>query len=134
MENVPADKVEKLAAFWKEGSDESFQTAHEIFTKTNKYMMVLFNLHLSVEKALKSQIVKKRGTFAPFTHNLVHLVSILDWAPSEDFVMRFARLSEYNLSTRYPEDKVAIQALASKELAANEIQSTQEILQWIFSH
>jgi uncharacterized protein len=71
MDKVPDQKIESLAAFWKDGSDGAFASAIEIYEKTSQYALVLFQLHLSIEKAVKSKIVLKTGEYAPYSHNLV---------------------------------------------------------------
>jgi HEPN domain-containing protein len=133
LEKVASEKIKNLVEFWKEGSDEAFLTAIEIFQNTSKYAMVLFNLHLAVEKSLKSKIVEKLEEYAPFTHNLVHLASKIESKLAPEKVQALARLSEFNLSTRYPEDKETVRAMASRELAESEIASTKELLSWIAS-
>ncbi len=133
MDKIPPEKQEQLVSFWRDGSLQAMQTAEEIFQKTSQFAMVLFNLHLAIEKALKSKIVELNSEYAPYSHNLVYLVSKIKLSPSQQILENLARISEYNLTTRYPEDKAALRELADKSLAEKEFKNTQEILTWIFS-
>lgn len=133
MEKISPEKQVQLVSFWRDGSLQAMQTAEEIFQKTSQFAMVLFNLHLAIEKALKSKIVELNSEYAPYSHNLVYLVSKIKLAPSQQILENLARISEYNLTTQYPEDKAALKELADKSLAEKEFKNTQEILTWIFS-
>jgi HEPN domain-containing protein len=131
VDKVPSEKQESLASYWQAGSEIAFDSAAEILEKTSQCAMVLFQLHLSVEKALKSKIVQRTGEYAPYSHNLVFLFSKLSVASNAEQFEALSRFSQYNMTTRYPDDKKALFDLSSRSLAEAEVISAKELLKWI---
>jgi hypothetical protein len=80
-----------------------------------------------------TNLVFKTGEYAPYSHNLVFLFSKLELLASKEHFEALARFSQYNLSTRYQEDKKAFLTLANKDLANAEARVAKELLTWISS-
>ncbi len=125
---------EKLAiqiAYWTEGSESDFQTAEKIITSTDRYAAGLFFLHLAVEKALKARVVKKTKEHAPYTHNLLHLLTKLEVSSPKDIVTLLGEINDFNLEARYPDVKREFEKLATKEFAHKYLLEGKKVLKWI---
>ena len=99
--------LKRLASFWAKESQSDFALAHDIIVKTKRYSGGLFFLHLSIEKKLKSMFVKKFADHAPFTHNLISLSERLELKLPAKFETALAVINQFNMSTRYPEERVS---------------------------
>ena len=126
-------QIETLTRYWRSGADDDLDAAKDVLTGTKRYATALFHMHLAVEKLLKYKVVELTGDYPPYTHNLVHLLSKLNWEVEEARIDFLAELSQFNLSTRYPNVKDAIRAFATKELAESFLLKTEEVFQWILS-
>lgn len=77
------EDYKKLIEYWRELSDYDIITAKHMF-ETKRYPYCLFLCHLSIEKILKSLIVKQTKKYSPYTHNLVDLAKRININFSND--------------------------------------------------
>jgi HEPN domain-containing protein len=131
MDKLTSEKAEALEEYWRRGSQEDFETAKEIFARTSRYTSSLFYAHFSVEKLLKAELVKKTQTHAPYTQNLLHLITKLELEPSESIRKQLTEINEFNMEGRYPDQKFSFSKKATKEYTSAKINDVQEVLQWI---
>jgi len=94
--------VNKQVDYWIKGSKNDLETA-ELLIKGKKYLEGLFFCHLSVEKALKALVVKKRKELAPKSHNLIYLAELAEVKISDDQNQFIVILMKYQLEGRYPD-------------------------------
>lgn len=129
-----AAQKRKLIEYWKKGSSKDFDTARDIIEKTKRYSSGLFFLHLSIEKQLKALFVNKTSNQAPYSHNLLSLVAKCGLEVSEATEKVLIEINEYNLESRYPDEKFSLEKSATKKFALNQQKKAAEILKWISSN
>jgi HEPN domain-containing protein len=120
--------------YWLAIADYDIETAKAIM-KTGRYLYVGFMCHQVIEKSLKAVIARDcdEGEFPPKTH---HLLKLADRAglfnkmspEQQDFIKE---LNPMNIEARYPEYKEQIAAGLSKDICAEMIAGTEEMLCWI---
>ncbi len=128
---LDGEKLSKQILYWRESSDYDFTMAEEIFNKSGQNLGALFFLHLSIEKALKAVIVAKSADYAPLSHNLLSLVFKCGLKPNRDQEILLATINEFNLETRYPDDRNAILSKASKSYTQTMLDQGKEVRSWI---
>jgi len=128
MENKKnfADK----AVEWLKQSDYDLDTAKYMFDG-GRYVYAVFMCHLSAEKALKGLHQQKLDKTPPKTHNLIYLLNELGIKPDKDMAKAIVLLNESNIAARYPESLELLQKNYSKDIVANIITKSEEIILWI---
>lgn len=108
---------------WRKGASDALEMARLAYT-AGKYDHVLFNCHLAVEKAIKSEYMQKHKTEAPYSHNLLDLAKLLDrtWVAHQETVLdeltdfvSAARYSDPVWAERYADARHAVQWIAEAE-------------------
>ena len=94
--------VEKHIAYWRDGAEEDFDVAKELFGN-GRYRYALFFAHLAVEKMLKAHVAKKMREYPPKIHNLLRLVQLADLSIDKEHMNTLKRLNAYQIEGRYPE-------------------------------
>ena len=119
-----------LIKYWKELSDYDFKTAEFMF-QTKRYPYCLFMCHLSIEKLLKSLIVKITKKHAPYSHNLVDLAKRTSIEFSEENKSLLADLTEFNLEARYPEWQKKFYLKCTKKYTEEYFIKTKKLQKWL---
>lgn len=70
-----------------------------------------------LEKVLKARVVLKMGAHPPYTHNLSRLVQLANVKLSQEETSLLAQVNEFNLQTRYPDDRLEFYKFATKKYA-----------------
>jgi HEPN domain-containing protein len=122
-------ELTKTGRYWESGSKQDLLSAKEIIQKTSRYSSGLFFLHLSIEKKLKSVFVFRFEENPPYTHNLTFLAERCELKLSTSLVKFLSTVNEFNLSTRYPADKVKVQKKFNKEYAKRWLAKVEKFLQ-----
>ncbi|MDD4287311.1 MAG: HEPN domain-containing protein [Candidatus Peribacteraceae bacterium] len=91
---------DEMIQHWRKGAQDALEMAQLALT-AQKYDHVLFNVHLAVEKALKSLYIREHGEDVPRTHDLAFIASLLSSAFSEDAVAFLRELSSFSVDARY---------------------------------
>ena len=94
----------KLIEYWLEGSRYDWDTFLSL-KKSKRYGPALFFLHLSLEKKLKSVIVKKEKQHAPFSHNLVLLAGRTGIDVPKRVEKSLEEITKFNVESRYPDER-----------------------------
>ncbi len=134
MQVLPPEKLKNQVLYWKQGGLEDLASAEEIITHTRRYAAGLFFLHLALEKILKALYVEKHGTYAPLTHNLLSLVSKCGLPTDSQQETALAAINEFNLETRYPDDRAAFISRATSAFANESLAKAKDLFQWISQH
>ena len=123
---------EKTIQYWIDISEYDLQVAKTLLDKGH-YLYVGFMCHQAVEKMLKSMYVKQTSTMPPYIHKLDKLVERvgLKMAMSQERNDFIDELTPLNIQARYPAYREAIYSLINKEKAAQIIEKTEELLQWL---
>jgi len=110
--------AKKIIAHWIESSDRDFKTMNLLFIN-KEYAWSLFIGHLVIEKLLKACYVKKHNGHPPFIHNLQRLAEKTNLSFSEEQFKTVARITTFNLNTRYDDYKKTFYKTAQKDLQTN---------------
>lgn len=125
------EKIEELIKYWQESSLMDFNTAEDIFEKTKNYVAVLFYLHLSIEKIIKAYYVYQRNNHAPFSHNLLYLSRESGLDIAEKDILLLSEINEFNLESRYPDEKFSIYKMADKTFTGKYLKEVRRLREWI---
>ena len=125
--------TEKQIKYWMKASDLDLQTALDLFNSGKNLHFCLFMCHLSIEKLLKALIVKTSDDFPPKSHNLLRLAEIANITLENNNVEFLEELNQFQLSTRYPDEKFTIYSLATKEFTEDKVIRVKELHKWLTS-
>lgn len=128
--SMKKEKIEELIKYWQESSLMDFHTAEDIFEKTKNYVAVLFYLHLSVEKIIKAYYVYQRNNHAPFSHNLLYLSRESGLDIAEKDILLLSEINEFNLESRYPDEKFSIYKRADKAFTGKYLKEGRRLREW----
>jgi HEPN domain-containing protein len=117
--------LNKQIDYWIHGAQNDIETA-ALLISGKKYLEGLFFCHLTVEKILKSLVVKATGQFAPKSHNLNYLSELASIQLNQDQTQFIAVLMKYQLEGRYPE---YYPKLPSKETVNDYFVKTKTLLE-----
>jgi len=134
MTELPAGKVAAQIKYWQDGAADDMVTAREIIKSTNRYAAGLFFLHLGIEKILKALYVQRTCKYAPVTHNLLGLAAKCGLTLEADQERTLAEINEFNLETRYPDDRDAFLQRVTPELTQRSLAAAEGFYQWISGH
>jgi|GEM_PF-92771 len=128
------DGMNENVKYWLDIADYDIETARAML-KTGRYLYVGFMCHQTIEKALKAVVARDcaEGEMPPKTHDLTKLAiqsNLLDLM-SEEQKNFIEDLNPLNIESRYPEYKNQIAAGLTKEICAELIKGTEELLCWI---
>jgi len=122
--------TKKTIAHWIEISDRDFKTMNLLFSN-KEYAWSLFIGHLVIEKLLKACYVKKHNEHPPFIHNLQRLAEKTSLQFSEDQLKALARITTFNLNTRYDDYKKTFYKTCSKAFTNEWISNIKSLRTWI---
>lgn len=88
-------------------------------------------MHLALERAFKALFVQENSDHPPFTHNLLHLIERTGVDCGEADKMLFAMINEFNLESRYPDEKYELYKKATKSFANKYLLETDRLRLWI---
>lgn len=123
---------EAIIKNWLALADYDYETAKAMF-QSGRYIYVAFTCQQFIEKWLKAIYVKKRKKTPPYIHNLIKLVhetgcfQELTDAMASDMEI----LNAYYLQSRYSEQLQEMMAQFTKEQAAELLEKTQRLTQWL---
>lgn len=110
---LTAKKTNELAEYWLKSSQEKRKTMESLYV-SKRYADCLFFGHLILEKALKALVVLKTRRNAPFIHNLSRLAELAELRLVEEDTILLAEVNEFNLATRYPDDRLEFYRTCNK--------------------
>jgi HEPN domain-containing protein len=121
--------MEQQARYWRDGAQEDWEVAQHLIERGN-VCHGLFLVHLAVEKALKSIIVRQTADLAPRIHNLFRLAEIAQLSPSEERLRVLALVNPLNLEGRYP-DSFQIEPTKGEGQAI--VERVKETFEWLMN-
>ena len=124
------DKKMMHIRFWKESSDDNFNSMLNIF-KSGEYSWSLFIGHLSIEKLLKAIYVKKKDLNVPRVHDLLKIAKKAEIDINEDKSKSLQYITLFNIETRYFNYKKDFKAKCTKEYTERNIKLITEIREWL---
>ena len=123
-------QIKELVLYWKEGGLHDYDTAKSLW-KSKRYDACLFFCHLSLEKLLKGVVVEVTQESAPYTHDLVLLVQKANIVADKNLLTNIAIYTNFNMSARYPEDKLAFYKICTREFSEPYFKESQKLVLWL---
>lgn len=123
--------TEKQIRYWVDSAELDFNTAADIFNSGKNYHFCLFLCHLCVEKLLKAVVVKVTNNHPPKTHNLLRLAEIGKLTLDDSKLILFQELNQFQIDTRYPDEKFTLYKTATKEFAQIRFNKVLETKDWL---
>ena len=123
-------EIENRHEEWYFQSDYDLETAVDML-KSGRVVYCIFMCHLSLEKALKGLLIKKKGEFPSKSHSLIYFVDKIELELSESQFEFLFMLNKISIPTRYPEDLRKLFLAYTKERTESILQQTKEMQLWI---
>ena len=124
--------VNQVVRYWQNAAEDDWPVVNHLLA-SGDYHYALFFGHLYIEKLLKALVVRRTDAHAPRTHNLLMLAKRANLDLSDERRAQLLRLTAYNLETRYPEERASLRSRYTKTYTETEIETIQEIGEWIKS-
>ncbi len=115
---------------WLKQADYDIGTA-EAMHNSGRYIHSVFMCHLAVEKALKGLYVNLTQKTPPKTHNLIYFLKEVEGKPNSEIQRFIVKLNTASIATRYPEDLNKLVKVYSKDVSAEFIINSKEVLAWV---
>ena len=122
--------MNKYIQYWLDSADHDLDVAESLFENA-KYDWCLFIAHLVLEKTLKAFYVKYQNDFPPRTHDLVRLSEFVDLEIDEETRDFLDSVNTFNISTRYPDEKLRFYNLCTRDFAADNFARIKVIRRWL---
>ncbi len=119
--------------YWKKASELDLVSAEDIFQSGKNFHYSLFIAHLSIEKLLKALVIDRTRELPPKTHNLLRLASLAKLELDEFQIGFLEELNQFQMQTRYPDEKFELYKIATKEFTAPKIDKLKEMHKWLMS-
>ncbi|MAT56845.1 MAG: DNA-binding protein [Ignavibacteriae bacterium] len=119
--------------YWIKASELDFISSTEIFNSGKNFHYSLFIAHLCIEKLLKAFATKELEQIPPKTHNLLRLAEISNLSLNEEYLEFFEELNQFQLQTRYPDEKFNLYKKADYEFTKVRIEKLKEVYEWLKS-
>ena len=95
--------------------------------KSGKYDWCLFIAHLVLEKMLKALYVKNTGKLPPRIHDIVRMADMAKVEFDEPTLEFMDAINTFNISTRYPDEKLKFYKMCTHEFTKEHFQHIKEI-------
>ncbi len=127
MENIleKAAKQRQLD-YWTTSAQHDLSVAETLF-QNGKYDWCLFLAHLVLEKSLKALYVQNIGKMAPRIHDLVRMAHLAKIELEEEILEFLDAVNTFNISTRYPDEKLKFYKLCTEEFTETHFTQIKEI-------
>jgi len=117
--------------YWEDSSNSDVQVARDLL-RSKHYPQCLFFCHLSLEKALKSIIIKDIKIYPPYTHDLRKLAEITDIKLSLKQTQLLDKISAFNIAGRYGDEKLKFyKEYNKKTYAEKQLKVVEELILWL---
>ena len=116
----------KQIEYWLDSAKHDLDVSETLF-QSGKYDWCLFIAHLVLEKTLKAIYVKNVGKFPPRIHDLLRMANLAKVEFNEDTSEFLDAVNTFNLSTRYPDEKLRFYKLCTQEFTQKHFQRIKEI-------
>lgn len=122
--------MKKATINWLKSADYDLKTAASLL-KNRRYLYVVFMCHLSLEKMFKAVLSEDLGELPPYTHNLNRLLVLGGITLPEELQSFVNAINLQSVPTRYPEDFTRLSKELNGKTAAEYMQQTKRIIQWL---
>ena len=131
MNNSSSNKLKKSDRlkhidYWLNSANHDLDVAETLF-QNEKYDWCLFIAHLVLEKTLKAFYVKNKGKLPPRIHDLVRMADMAKIEFEEDTLEFMDAVNTFNISTRYPDEKLKFYKMCTREFTEENFYRIKEI-------
>ena len=119
--------IQQQIEYWRQTSEDDLEAAEALFNY-RKFRQALFFAHLSMEKILKSYVVKNTQAVPPKIHDLLRLMKLADLHLSDLQQATLARIQRYCQEGRYPNLQLL---LPTEDVAKRVLQEARSIYSWL---
>jgi HEPN domain-containing protein len=130
MENKTSERTPPDKDYWINSASHDLEVA-ETLLQNGKYDWCLFIAHLVLEKTLKAVYVKRTENFPPRIHDLVRLANLAALEIDEDTLDFLDAVNTFNISARYPDERLRFYRICTYEFAEENFQRIKEIRKWL---
>ncbi len=123
--------INKQIEYWLKASEIDWETTNNLFSSGMNFHLCLFMGHLTLEKLFKALVLKVTETIPPKTHNLLRLAELAKLNLTTDDIKFLEELNQFQLETRYPDEKFLLYKTATKEFTDNKIKKVKEFREWL---
>ncbi len=116
--------------YWLKSAEHDKDVAISLLN-SGKYDWCLFLCHLVLEKTMKALFVAKYDSFPPKTHNLLVLAKEADLYLDDITADFFEEVNTFNISTRYPDEKLNFYRLCTPEYTVGTFEKVMERVEWL---
>jgi HEPN domain-containing protein len=117
---------------WLDSAEKNIETMQHLL-KSKDYSWSLFIGHLVIEKTLKALYVKKMGTHAIFSHDLLRLAHKIDLPLNKEQEEWLDEITTFNINARYDNYKQEFYRLCTREFTMHWIKKIEEIREWLMN-
>jgi len=118
--------MSKQVTYWITSANHDLDVAETLF-QSGKYDWCLYIAHLVLEKTLKALYVKNVGKLPPRIHDLVRLANMAGIEFDEETLEFLDAANTFNISTRYPDEKMRFYKMCTHEFTKENFQRMKEI-------
>jgi len=122
--------LEKTLRYWLESAAYDLETGKSLL-QAKHFPYALFFGHLALEKVLKGLVVKDTKEHAPYTHSLTLLASKTNIEFSESINDQLAEYTEFNIESRYPDEKKEFYQRCTVEFAYKKFAEMENLYKWL---
>ena len=112
--------------YWISSAKHDLDVAETLF-QNEKYDWCLFLAHLVLEKVFKALYVQNIGEMAPRIHDLVRMANMAEIEFKEETLEFLDAVNTFNISTRYPDEKLEFYKLCTVEFTEKHFNQIKEI-------
>ena len=123
------NKQEKVE-YWIKSAENDWMVTGHLFEKGD-YPYALFFGHLTIEKLLKALFVNKFDEPPPYTHRLTYLSEKTGLTISPEKLELLEIITDFNLETRYPDEKFSFYKKCTKEFAETYLKKIEGMKEWL---
>ncbi|MBU2444776.1 MAG: HEPN domain-containing protein [Bacteroidetes bacterium] len=120
----------KQKDYWIEASEDDLILAENIFN-SGSYDWALFIAHLSLEKLLKAYFTYSKKEIPPKVYKLEKIAELASLEFDENQIKQLKLINEFNIQTRYPDQKKKFKSICTKEFAEEHIAIIKNLRKWI---
>lgn len=124
--------TEEHIQYWIQSAEDDVSVAQSLFD-SGKFDWSLFIGHLILEKILKANYVRATQLTPPKSHDLSRLAEKARVQLTEAQAMFLERVNDFNLETRYPDEKFEFKKRCTKEFAEENLNAIMELYKWFRS-
>jgi HEPN domain-containing protein len=121
---------DEKVTYWVTSAVHDWTVAGHLFEKQD-FSYALFFGHLALEKLLKAVYVSRHDDAPPFTHRLPYLAGKADLALSADQLELLEAVTDFNLESRYPDEKFTFRQKCTKEFTTGYLTQIEEMMAWL---